>query len=64
MFIVGLDLFLNVLDFFTGVLGLRVEVSADENISLKIVIVVIFVLHVVFDVQAFLIFIDVSNVAD
>mgnify|MGYP006093412599 CR=1 FL=1 len=64
MFIVGLDLFLDVLDFFTGVLGLRVEVSADENISLKIVIVVIFVLHVVFDIHVFLILIDITDITD
>ena len=64
MFIVGLDLFLDVLDFFSGVFGLRVEVSADENISLEIVIVVIFVLHVVFDIHVFLILIDITDITD
>ena len=63
-FIVLLDGFLDGRNLFNGMLSLISEVSTDESSCLEIVVVVVFILHVVFDIHAPLIFIDISNITD
>lgn len=63
-FIALLDGFLDGRNLFNGMLSLISEVSTDESSCLEIVVVVVFILHVVFDIHAPLIFIDISDITD